>query len=187
MPTINDIIHDNTLYSQVNDLVVMLYQTCESPMVIPLSNAHLMTFIQTFDDISRCQNHIIKNDQKAFTLFSYSGDIQTWFWNNNIIPNNLIDIFLFCAHHEDQKFFEAWARRYKQNIRDVITCDQLERELLIFGMKYIEKMRSKFQHNQGILNLLNEDYKKICLALMDCLAQAANQQDNNISMGVEAT
>jgi hypothetical protein len=186
MPTINDIMHDNNLYSQVNDLVLMLYQAFESPMDIPLSNTHLMTFIQAFDDISHCQNHITTNDRNTFTLFAYSGNIQTWLWNNNIIPNNLDDIIIFCAHQKDQQFVKAWTRRYTQKIRDVILCDELERELLLFGMKYIKKIRLEFQDNQSILNLLDEDYRKMCLALMACFAQLANQQDNNIAMGVEA-
>ena len=187
MSTIDDITFDKTIFSQVHHLVLLLYQVNEVALVIPLSNAHLLKFIQSFDDILRCQNYINTNDNKTFTLFGYSGNIETWLWNHHIIPDHLDEIIMFCPNAIDREYFRRWARRYTHKVKDFILYDELDRESLIFGMKYVNNLHTYFQHDETILNLLREDHRKMTLALMDCLAKEINKQDNYIKAGVETT
>ncbi|CAF1352000.1 unnamed protein product [Adineta steineri] len=156
-----------------------------SSIAIPLPSAHLMTFIQVFDDIARCQHHLNTNNEKLFTLFAYSENIEEWLRNNNIIPNCLDEIIIFCLPTDDKQYLKSWTRRYTQKITDIITYDELERDLLLFGMKYIKDLYPYFQDDEGILNLLKEDHKKMGLALIDCLGKEINKQDTYIKLSIE--
>ncbi|CAF1117233.1 unnamed protein product [Adineta steineri] len=184
--TINDIQFNNNLYSQVNQWALILYQMNGPSIAIPLPYAHLMTFIQVFDDIARCQHHINTNKEKLFTLFAYSENIETWLLNNKI-PDHLDEIIIFCLPSDDQQYLKSWARRYTDKIKDINSYDELERDLLLFGMKYIKKLYSYFQDDGGILNLLKADYKKLGLALIDSFAKEVNKQDTYINTSVETT
>ncbi|CAF1264520.1 unnamed protein product [Adineta steineri] len=155
-------------------------------IAIPLPYAHLMTFIQVFDDIARCQHHINSNKEKLFTLFAYSENIETWLLNNKI-PDHLHEIIIFCLPTDDKQYLKSWTRRYTQKIKDIITYDELERDLLLFGMKYIKELYLYFQDDEGILNLLKEDHKKMGLALIDCLGKEINKQDTYIKLSIEST
>ncbi|CAF1366549.1 unnamed protein product [Adineta steineri] len=157
-----------------------------SSIAIPLPSAHLMTFIQVFDDLARCQHHINSNKEKLYTLFAYSENIETWLLNNKI-PDHLDEIIIFCLPSDDKQYLKSWTRRYTQKIKDIITYDELERDLLLFGMKYIKDLYPCFQHDEGILNLLKEDHKKMGLALIDCLGKEINKQDTYIKLSIEST
>ncbi len=187
MRTITDIKFNENLYSHLNQLILILYQMEEPSLSLTLSNAHLMTFIQPFDNISRCQDHITINDRKTFTLFTYSGNIRTWLSKNNRIPNNVDRIIIFCPFASEVEHWKRWTRRYIQKIKAVITYDALERELLMFGIKYIEGLFLHFQDDKGILNLLNEDRRKMCSALADCFEREAKEQDEFIRSDVTET
>ncbi|CAF1197856.1 unnamed protein product [Adineta steineri] len=186
MQTINDIQFNNNLYSQVKQWALILYQMNGSSIAIPLPYAHLMTFIQVFDDIARCQHHINTNNEKLFTLFAYSENIETWLLNNKI-PDHLDEIIIFCLPSDDQQYLKSWGRRYTDKIKDINSYDELQRDLLLFGMKYIKKLFSYFQDDGGILNLLKADYKKLGLALIDSFAKEVNKQDTYINTSVETT
>ncbi|CAF1308745.1 unnamed protein product [Adineta steineri] len=157
-----------------------------SSIAIPLPSAHLMTFIQVFDDLARCQHHINSNKEKLYTLFAYSENIETWLLNNKI-PDHLDEIIIFCLPSDDKQYLKSWTRRYTQKIKDIITYDELERDLLLFGMKYIKDLYPCFQDDEGILNLLKEDHKKMGLALIDCLGKEISKQDTYIKLSIEST
>jgi hypothetical protein len=159
----------------------------EPSLSLTLSNAHLMTFIQPFDNISRCQDHITINYQKTFTLFTYSGNIQTWLSKDNHIPNNVDCIVIFCPYASEVEYWKRWTRRYTKKIKAVIMYDELERELLMFGIKYIEDLLLHFQDDKGILNLLTEDRGKMCLALANYFMREADRQDRFIRSDVTET
>ncbi|CAF1201533.1 unnamed protein product [Adineta steineri] len=186
MQTIANIDFDSTLYSQAHHWMLILYQMNEPSMAIHLDNVHLMRFIQPFDNMPRCQNYINTNTVKTFTLFSYIGNILTWLWNNNAIPDHLNHIIIFCPSSSDKKYLQAWTKRYTKKIRDIITHDALDRELLIAGMKYIEELCS-YCEDEGVLNLLKEDHKKVCLALMYSVANQITLQDEYIRLSEEAS
>jgi len=176
MQTITDITFNNNIYSQVRHWVVVLYQIDGVALVIPLSNIDLLTYMQPFDEIPGCQNHITTNNHKTFTLFAYSENIATWFWNNNVIPENLDEIIIFCPFADEKDYWRKWTRRYTQKIKNVITYDAFEREALIFGMKYIDDLRLHFKNNGDILNILEDNYTRMCLALSNSFGRAANRQ-----------
>jgi hypothetical protein len=175
MTTINDIEFDANLYSQFDSWITTLYQINEGiALAIPLNNINLFRFIQHFNEIIPCQHFIKNNDQRTFTLFTYSDNIDTWLWNNNPIPDNLEQIIIFCPFADDRQYFRKWTRRYTRKVIDIITCKALERELLIFGMRYIDNLCSNFQGNQNTLQLLEKHRERIRLALINAFAHAAN-------------
>ncbi len=187
MQTINDITFNKNLYSNFNQWIIILYQKEIPSLTLILSNANLMTFIQPFDNISRCQEYIMINDQKTFTIFTYSGNIRTWLAKNNHIPNNVDSIIIFCPFSNEIEYWKRWTRRYTQKIKDVITYDVLERQLLMFGIKYIEDLFFNFQNDEQIFNLLKEDRTKMCLALVNCFEKEAEKQDEFIRSEVTKT
>jgi hypothetical protein len=181
-----NILFNQTIFSQVNHLVVLLYQSDESSTVISLPNAHLLTFINSFDSTPRCQHHITTNNDKTFSLFAYSDNIQTWLWNHNVIPNHLDEIIIFCPPNEKQ-YFKDWLRRYTHKIKEIVICDELDRETLLFGMKYIKNLYAFFKDDHGVLNLLKEEYRKMGLALIDSFQDEVKNQDNFIRLSQETS
>jgi hypothetical protein len=175
MQTINDIRFNRNLYSQFDSWVVILYQINEGvALFIPLPDIDLLTFAQPFDEIIPCQDFIKNNDRKPFTLFTYSDNIDTWLWNNNPIPDNLEEIIIFCPFYENIQYYADWTRRYTKKVTNIVTFDQLERELLVFGMTYINNLCSNFQGDENTRHLLEAHRERIRLALRNAFAQAAN-------------
>jgi hypothetical protein len=175
MQTINDIRFDANLYSQFDSWVAILYQINEGvALFIPLYNIDLLTFVQPFDEIIPCQDFIKNNDKKTFTLFTYSDNIDTWLWNNNPITDNLEEIIIFCPFPENIQYYTDWTRRYTKKVTIIVTFDQLERELLVFGMKYINNLCSNFQGDENTRQLLETHRKKIHSASRNAFDQAAN-------------
>ncbi len=167
MQTVNDIKFDTSLFSDVNHCVLLLYEMDKVPIVIPLPSVQLVTFIHPFDNISLCQEYIATNDGKTFTLFAYGENMTTWLKNKNVIPDNVTEIILFCAFPDDRDYLKIWTKRYTQKITNIITYNQLELEVLIFGLKYIADLYNQFQENASKLRLLKEDYEKLRLALIN--------------------
>jgi hypothetical protein len=175
MQTLDHIQFDPNLFSQFNHWVVTLYQINEGvSLAIPIFNVNLLTFVQHFKEIIPCQDFIKTNNKKPFTLFTYSDNIETWLWNNNPIPDNLDQIIIFCQFPDERKYIRDWIRRYTRKVKDIITCNALKRELLLFGMKYIDDLCSNFKGNTNTLQLLQGHREQIRLALVNAFAQAAN-------------
>jgi hypothetical protein len=174
METINNIQFNRNLFSQFNCSVVILYQTEGVSLHIPLSNVDLLTFIEPFDEISACQDCIKRNDRQTFILFTYCNNIETWLWNNNPIPDNLEEIIIFCPFSSDIQFYRDWARRFTRKVIDIITFDQLERQLLIFGTKYIGNLCSNLKGDDKTRQLLEKHQERIHLALINLLRQTVN-------------
>jgi hypothetical protein len=172
MKTINDIQFDKTIFPSYTKWSLILYQINGTSIAIPLPNANLMSFIHPFEDISHCQHHIGTNNQKECALFAYSDNFVDWTCNSNVIPANLKDIYIFCPD-DDMDFIRQWANRFGQ-ITNIILYDKLDRELLIFGVKYLRDVRSYYKHDQGVWRLVNEDYIRICQALKDTFQQQQN-------------
>jgi len=190
MNTINDIRFDENLYSQANHWIVILHQIEGVGLAISLPNVHLLTFMKFFDNINNSRNYINTNQHKIFTLFAYSENIKTWFMNNNVIPtqldniicnenvipNHLDQIIIFCQFTDEKNYWRDWTRRYTDKVNKIITFDQLERETLIFGMKYIDDISTHFRNNQNIYHLLRQNHENLRLALTNSLQNAANGQ-----------
>jgi len=190
MQTINDITFDENLYSEANHWILVLYQTEAVGLVIPLPNVDLLTFMKFFGDMPNCQNYISTNQHKTFILFAYSENIETWFKNNNVIPSqlddiicnyNLIpdhlnDIIIFCRFPNEKEYWRDWTRRYTEKVKQIVTFDQLEREALMFGMRYIDDISPQFINNQNIYNSLRQNHENIRLALINSFQNAANIQ-----------
>ncbi len=111
--------------------------------------------------------------KKKTTLFVYSNNIETWLWNNNQIPDNIDQIIIFCVSSGEKQYYHDWTRRYTQKVTDVITWNELERELLIHGLTFIGKLCSNFQENPQLLELLQQQQERIRLALIQLLDQLA--------------
>lgn len=133
-----------------------------------------------------CQNYIARNDRKSFTLFAHSKNMQVWLCSN-IIRENLEDIIIFCSSSADRKYLKDWTRRYTEKIRNIIVYNDLDRDLLIFGLKHIKVLQSKCRGSQIELQSLTEDFNEICLALMDNLKTEMDNQDNYLRLAREAT
>lgn len=184
------------MYSRADDWVVILHQIDELSLFIHLPSANSIKFIDAYDNMVGCQNHIARNDQKRFTLFVYCENMQAWLCTH-LIRENLADIRLFCSSLDVQNFWKAWARRYRETVREVIVHNDLDRDLLIFGLKYIKALQWHFRHllneNQPLAEDYNEiylafqeDYNEICFALRDYFQAEINQQGNYVRLGQQA-
>ena len=136
------------VYSGANEWVVILHQIDRGlTLFIQLPSANLINFVHPFDNMDGCQTHIAGNDQKRFTLFAYSENMQAWL-PTHMIRENLADIIIFCSSPDEQNYWKAWARRYREKVREVIVHNDLDRDLLIFGLKYIKALQWHFRHLQ---------------------------------------
>ena len=178
MTTMADIHYDSHLYSQAELEIATLHQLEDPSTPLPLPSALSIKFVRPFTDIALCEDHIRSNDQRLFNLFAYIDNMITWVDNNHSIPPNIEDLIVFGVPTVHQRYFKAKMRRFRQ-IRKFLTMEQFERHLLLCGLDHIENMRGQFQEDRAILNLLNEDYRKLRLALNDCLARALNGIDND--------
>ncbi|CAF1338019.1 unnamed protein product [Adineta ricciae] len=172
-------------YLDCQPWIIILHQLDESGTIIRLPTADALTFLRPFNDIIHCQNHIKSHERNPFALFGHEDNIRTWFYNNNIIPDNLEDIIVFGVDKKDLRSFKQWLRRYSRNIQTVLPTDQLERELIMFGMRHIENVLDDFQ-DPNTKNLLKQDLQKLHAALDDCLMRINQILDNEIAMSVEA-
>jgi hypothetical protein len=176
MQTLDNIQFNQHLFSQFDHWIVTLYQINEGiSLVIPIFNVDLLTFVQHFKEITSCQDFIRTNNKKTFTLFTYSENIQTWLWNKDPIPDNLHQIIIFCPPFDERKYIRDWTKRFTRTVKDVITCDDLGRELLLFGMRYIDDLCSNFKGNANTLQLLLTHQEQIRLALVNAFAEATNR------------
>lgn len=187
MQTISDIRRDEDLFSEANDWIFILYQIDGVARVIPLSCIRALSFMKLLDDIQQCQNEINMHNDKTFTLFAYSGNIETWLWNNNPLPDNLNEIILFCPLANDKGYLKRWTKRFTQKIKRIYTIDELEREILTFGMSYIQDLLEYFDGNNDKIDSLREEHERMRLALMDCLNRAILTQDDHIQLGIAST
>jgi hypothetical protein len=187
MPTIDDIQFNDSIYGNAMNLTLLLYQLNEISVVIQLPNANLMSFICVFNDSIKCQELIDRNPRKMITLFAYEKNIQQWLTNNMNIPSNLQNIKIFC-HSDDQFYINEWTNRYRHRFNnfDVINFENLNYNLLSFGLEHIQRLRQEFQDDFGILNLLDRDYKHICHCLGNYALQRANIEDERIRQSCEA-
>ncbi|CAF3354530.1 unnamed protein product [Rotaria socialis] len=169
MSTITDIVFNNTIYSPCDDWGLLLHQINGPSSLIEVQNAELIKFMRNFNDLTGCQNHIQENNDKHITLFVDDVNMQAWLLNGSV-DVNVDDINIFCRNIYDKEYFKRWKRRQERRIRNIITYDELNRELLLFGMKLIKELCVYFQDDHGILNLLEADYERIRLALINSLS-----------------
>ena len=181
MKTINDIPFDRLLYSQANHSILILYQTDgHLALFIKLTNASSMKFIESYNNIADCRDHIQGNHKKTFTLFIYSENFRTWLNNDYDIPKNLHEIILFYPHSRNKEYIQHWTNHYSQ-VKNIIAHGELECELLLYGIKYIRELRLDYQDNQRILGLLVEDYKNLCSALKNCFTAKLNKSTDLVT------
>lgn len=188
MQTIDDIRHDKLFFSRFKHSVLLLYQLGGPgpSIVIELSNVRLLSFIKVFNNISQCENYIQTTIDKIFTLIIYSENLQAWLTNKQHLPHNICEIIIFCSTTDNQTYTENWTNRFIQ-VKEIIMHNEVDRVLLLCGTKYLKKLSTCCQDDQGLLNLLNEDYRKLCLALSNCFLTEANRNDHIISSSVESS
>ena len=165
MSTIDDIQFNRYIYEHAMHWALLLYQVTGISVVIPIPNADLLTFIRVLNDSTECYELIERNPPKIITLFAYENNIRQWLANETNLPDNLRSIKIFC-HADDQFFVTGWIQRHRQLFNtivfDILDFDNLNHNLLLFGLKHIRELRREFEHENGILNLLDEDYRRIC-------------------------
>lgn len=130
------------------------------------------------------------NHGKEITLYGYGENMQRWFAHITVIPCNLKCIKIFCQP-DDYFYTTSWTRRYIRKFInttfEIITTDELDRNLLQFGFEYIQKLRQQFMFEDvGIWNLLNRDFKNICRVLGNNALQRANIEEDRIRESKEA-
>lgn len=132
---------------------------------IRINNLDLLDFVNPFEDTSECQNEISNNYPKTYTLFSYFDNIETWLWNSHPIHDNLETIIVFCPNHLIQ-YGRDWIKRHGK-IKRVVTYAQLERELLIAGLNYLNSLCDDLDENSNECIRLRRQQKRICQALRE--------------------
>jgi hypothetical protein len=176
MLSIDDIPPTADVYRNANDCFLLLYELDGVGVFIVLPNAHSMNFIQVFDRVIHCENHINQNQQQEVVLFAYDENIFHWFANNINTFANLRQINIFCQTN-DQLFVNEWISFYRHQLEHInfnlCTFDDLNDELLSFGLRYIRRLRRQFQNDNDIFNQLDEHYKIICETLENNAIQRA--------------
>ncbi|UJR24516.1 hypothetical protein I4U23_005891 [Adineta vaga] len=181
----NEITYDS-IYSDRKLAITLLYKKDERPIVISLPYASLMTFLKCFHEAKLAANHMTRYSQCLFQLYAFGDNMLTWpsYLENKISPNNLIKIKLFCRDTKEQNLYQNWSKRYPQ-IVEVLTIDQLEQDLIISGLKLIENLRFEIEEN-GILNLLEEDFHRLRHALIGSFDTSIAIANHDIQMSEEA-
>jgi len=186
---IGDIEFNPYIHEHARHWALLLYQLNGPSAVIPLHNADLMSFIRVFDDTTQCQNHINSNSQKLVTLFGYDENMQPWLASNTGIANNLKYMNIFCSS-DDWFFVTDWIQNYKEKFGNTVfninTFEELNHELLSFGVKYLRELRKQFKNDFGVLNLLDQDIREICKTLGNHASQRANIEYQRIRKSEEA-
>jgi hypothetical protein len=189
MQTIADIVFDNNIFPRANLLALLLYHMDCVSLAIPLSNADLMSFIQVFENTTRCQNHIMMNNQKEIILFTYEDNMQ-WLIQNSYLDRipQVQKINIFCSSLEDQKFWSMHTRRYRGRIEEPFLYNKLNINLLLFGLNHLKKLYKcqEFSSDIGIQNRLREDRRNISAALANYFLEQANNNNDTTSPGNEA-
>lgn len=189
MSTIDDIRFNRDMYEHATSWTILLYQLNGTSAVIPIPNANVMFFIQVFDNRIQCGDWISRNSGKSITLFAYGENLQQWLTEHSPVPNNIQSVKIFC-HSDDRSYLTRWTDRYRHRYRhvlfQVITFDNLDYELLSFGLEHIGRIRLEFPADFGILNLLDYDCKRICDSLGNYALQRANIESERIRKSEEA-
>ncbi len=189
MSTIDNIQFNNCIYGHATNWSLLLYQLNGISVVIPLPNANIMPFIRVFNDVIQCQNLIVRNPHKTITLFAYENNIHQWLTNNINMPSNLQNINIFC-HSDDYLYVTDWTNRHRHRFNNIIfhiiAFEHLNYNLLLFGLDHIQRLRREFQDDFGILNLLDQDYQKICDSLGNDALERANIEEERIRRSQEA-
>ena len=168
MLSIYDIQFSNQTYEYAEYCALLLFELRGICAVIELPDAHRMTFIQVFRQTTQCQHYITTNLHQKVTLFAYDQNMERWLADNIIMPHNVEEMKIFC-HSDNQFYVREWASFYEHRLSNltinVCPLEELNHELLVFGCKFIRKLRKQFQHDITILNQLNHDYQVICETL----------------------
>lgn len=187
MQTTANIRFDETLYSRTAHSVILLYHMNGTHIAIPLPNAHLMSFIQVFNDTRECLNYIITTDKPNITLFVYEDNMR-WLIMNSYFENisQLCRIYIFCSSSPEQNYWTTWTQRFRAKIEEPFLYNDLDFRLLCFGSNHIPNVRQHFENDNSVLNRLNEDERTICRSLAKYYLQRANAQNDRIRQSEEA-
>lgn len=177
MSTIYDIKFNDQLFSNSDCGLILLYEK-SIPISVPVSRPDILTFIKTFDSTSICEQYITTNSRKQFILFVYSENMVSWLKDNTKIPENLAKIIIFCALNEDKFYLQRWRRRYSEKVKKIVTFIQLEYELLIFGIEYIQNLFQRFKKDPSLSRLLEENYQQLRSGLMNYFDKAISNTEN---------
>ena len=161
--------YDQSFYAQSDPSVLLLYYVEGVQPVIKIESPHLFDFINSFEDAGLCRNEISNNRPRNCSLFVHKENMETWIWNNNPIDDNLNQIIVFCHFDHERNHFRDWSRRYTSRPLTIIRCDELPRELLVFGMNYLNNLAALFQNNAPVHQRLRQQQRRLCVALINLL------------------
>ncbi|CAF3466261.1 unnamed protein product [Rotaria socialis] len=158
-------------------------------IAVPLPHAHLMSFIEVFNNTNTCQNHIIANNQKEIKLFVHQHNMQRLLENSFVdtVPQ-LAKINIFCSSPGSKAFWSTYTQRYRRIIEQPFLYNELNFELLLFGCKHIKQLCEcpEFSGDNSIRNRLNEDFRNISEALASILLQKITNLNDQIRLSEEA-
>lgn len=196
MTTLADLRYHRDLYSQFEPWALVLHQVADqhphpsdeeiNAHPFPLPSAQDIHFAEPFNSTDACRDHIVSNTVRQFELFAFGDDLCVWLHNGHLVPSNLRRVIAFGVPSNDHEYFRGRIGRFR-SLGKVLTAEQFERNLLLDGMDHIQCMRRQFIQDQGILNLLNEDYRRLCRALERCVARDRDRLDISVHLAVEAS
>lgn len=146
-----------------------------SPVIL-LSHAALLSFIQLFEDVLKCQACIQDNNRKLHTLFISNEKIIEW--HNRIADTemNVDKVYIFCTLYSDYLKMKVWRGRYQTQVRDVYLSKDMDYHLLRLGCDHIHQILPEFPE-RGLK-------RKLCHQAQDMLKSLSNYfqdkaDDNN--------
>jgi len=180
--SINHIDFDPSYGRSIN-WILFLYQLDTIGPVIPVPDAHLMRFIQVFNNIIDCHIHISNNLAKEIVLYILNENFHIWLTRQMNIPNNIKTMKILCPE-DGCVYYDYWVKRYRYRYPNtnyyVITFNQLNHDLLTSSLKCLRVIRREFPAMTSELNQLERE-------INDCLntsvLQRINQEDERIQLG----
>ena len=141
-----------------------------STPVIPLCHAALLSFIQVFQDLIKCQGYVRSDNRKLCTLFISNRKIIEWNQTPNASDTNIHKVYIFCGSYSDFLAMKAWTGCYQAKVQDVYLSENVEYELLKLGVDHIQKILPEFQerglrrkfccHAREMLKALDKYFEK---------------------------
>jgi hypothetical protein len=135
-------------------------------MAFLLSNAHLIPFIRIFNDTTDCENYIDINNEKKISLI-INEDNMEWLVKNSYFTDvsQIETIYISCSSLKEQHYWTEQIQYFRGIIREIFLHEEFNFKLLLFGLNHIKKLREQYSDDYGVLNRLDDDYRKISQAL----------------------
>ena len=132
---------------------------------IPLPHASIFPFIQFWNRLRECHQHIRRENTKLIRLAISAKSFEDW--NDNIpeVEDHIIKVFIFCHSFPSYLTMKNWKRQYRHRIGEVCMPDKLDRCLIKLGIDCTFDAIEEFQHDPAVYESFAADGRRLAAAL----------------------